>query len=271
MTETTTASVWDELAELWVEEWARLADPAREAVLHDAAIGVGTQVLDLGCGSGEFLDRAAAQGAEVTGIDAAQAMVVLARRRLPGADVRVGPIEQLPWPDGAFDVVTACNAVQYAADRGAALAEAARVARPGGLVAVTAWAADERCEVEAVSIALEELAAGGPVAREARLGGPVAREVRLGEPGVIDALAASVGLEVVSARDVDVPYEVPGEAALQRAFRLDAALAGALERAGEDAVRAAVARAAAPFRRPDGSYRFANVFRVVVARVPASS
>ena len=43
-------------------------------------------------------------------------------------------------------------------------------------------------------------------------------------------------------------------------------LSGALEHAGEAAVRATVADAAAPFRRPDGSYRFENVFRVVVAR-----
>jgi hypothetical protein len=43
-------------------------------------------------------------------------------------------------------------------------------------------------------------------------------------------------------------------------------LSGALAHAGEPAVRATVADAAAPFRRPDGSYRFENVFRVVVAR-----
>ena len=63
-----------------------------------------------------------------------------------------------------------------------------------------------------------------------------------------------------------MPFEVADESALHRAFLLDAILSGALEHAGEPVVRATVADAAAPYRRPDGSYRFENVFRVVVAR-----
>jgi SAM-dependent methyltransferase len=246
---------WSALADLWVRDWARLADPARHVVLDATAIGTGTRVLDMGCGTGEFLDMAATRGAEVAGIDAAQAMVSIGRWRMPGADLRIGSIEDLPWPDDAFDVVTAFNAVQFAADRRAAMREAARVVRPGGHVAVTAWAADAVCEVEAVSIALEELAAGAPAPR-----GP-----RLGEPGIIEELTDAVGLEVRAAHEVAVPYEVPDDETLQRAFRLDAVLAGAFERAAEDAVRATIADAARPFRRKDGSYRFENVFRVVVS------
>ena len=82
----------------------------------------------------------------------------------------------------------------------------------------------------------------------------------------IDALAEEAGLSPLGAQDVSVPFEVADESALQRAFLLDAMLSGALEHAGEPAVRATVADAAAPFRRPDGSYRFENVFRVVIAR-----
>ena len=247
---------WNSIVDLWLESWASFADPARPVVAAATAVAPGTSVLDLGCGSGEFLALAAERGAGVSGIDDAEAMIAAARRRVPGADLRVGSIERLPWPDDVFDVVTAFNAVQFADDRGGALAEARRVARNGGLVVVSAWGADRRCEVEAVAIALERLA-GGPAGER----GP-----RLGEPGIIDALAEDAGLSPLGAQDVSVPFEVADESALQRAFLLDAMLSGALEHAGEAAVRATVADAAAPFRRPDGSYRFENVFRVVIAR-----
>lgn len=246
---------WNSIVDLWLESWASFADPARRVVAAATALAPGTSVLDLGCGSGEFLALAGDRGAEVAGIDDAEAMVAAARMRVPGADLRVGSIEELPWPDDTFDVVTALDAVQFADDRRVALAEARRVARNGGLVAVSAWGADHDCDVEAVAIALERLA-----------GRADKRGPRLGEPGIIDALAADAGLSPLGAQDVSVPFEVADETALQRAFLLDARLSGALEHAGEPAVRATVADAAAPYRRPDGSYRFENVFRVVVAR-----
>ena len=247
---------WSSIVDLWQESWSSFADPARQVVAAATALAPGTSLLDLGCGSGEFLALAAGRGADVAGVDDAEAMIAAARRRVPDADLRVGSIEELPWPDDVFDVVTAFNAVQFAGDRRAALAEARRVARNGALVAVSAWGADRDCEVEAVAVALERLA--GRRADE--------REPRLGEPGVIDRLAADAGLSLLGAQDVSVPFVVADEAALQRAFLLDAVLCGALDHAGEQAVRATVADAAAPYRWPDGSYRFENVFRVVVAR-----
>ena len=63
-----------------------------------------------------------------------------------------------------------------------------------------------------------------------------------------------------------MPYEAPDRATLERAFLNDAVF-GALQRLGEDEVRRRIAAAAAPFRRPDGSYRFENRFRYVIATV----
>ena len=107
---------WSARAAGWAEQWGAFAAPAREALAEAAGIGPGTRVLDIGCGSGELCALAAGRGAEVAGIDAAEGMIEIARRRVPGADLRVGPMEQLPWEDGAFDVATAVNALQFAAD-----------------------------------------------------------------------------------------------------------------------------------------------------------
>ena len=246
----TTAGVegpdWSAKAEAWAELWAHLADPARAAIADAAGIGPGTRVLDIGCGSGEFLVQAAGRGAAASGIDAAEGMIEIARRRLPEADLRVGPMEQLPWPDAAFDLACGFNAFQFAADVTGALAEAGRVA---ARVAICSWARRR----EALDV-LEPLEALVPAEDES---GPP--RPRLSEPGVIERLAREAGLHPGPAAEVDVPYEAPDEATLVRALMFD------VPQLGEDVVRRVGLEAAAPYRRPDGSYRFENRFRYLIA------
>jgi SAM-dependent methyltransferase len=164
----------------------------------------------------------------------------------------------LPWDDDSFDVVTAFNALQFAADFSVALAEAARVARPAGHVAICNWGSREHRELLAVYTPLRALE---PPAADPPRPDPTA----VGEPGVLEDLARGAGLEPLLAADVDVPFEVSDQARLQRAFLLDVG-PETVEHAGADAVRRTTVEAAAPFRRPDGSYRFENRFRYVIAR-----
>ena len=124
-------------AEAWSEHWGRLAAPAREAVADAAGIGPGTNVLDAGCGTGEFLALAIARGADASGIDLSKDMLAVARRRAPEAEIREGDATKLPYEDDAFDVVTAFNVVQFTGDVPATIAELARVAPR---VAVCGWA-----------------------------------------------------------------------------------------------------------------------------------
>jgi SAM-dependent methyltransferase len=249
---------WSSRAAAWVEHWARLAEPARAAVADAAGIGPGVRFLDVGCGSGELCALAAARGAVVSGIDAAEGMIELARSRVPDADLRVGAIEALPWPDGGFDVVAAFNAFQFAATLEAAFGEAARVTRTGGSVAVCNWGRRADRDLAAVYGALGDVMPPEPEPDEP----PPA----VGEPGVLEALARAAGLEPVSAGEIDVPYESPDLATLERALIDGAGFHGAVEHAGGDAVHAAIEAAAAPFRRADGSYRFENHFRYLIAR-----
>lgn len=246
---------WGSRSSDWAELWGSLADPAREAVAEATRVSPGTRLLDVGCGSGEFCLLAAARGATVSGLDAAGGMIGISRQRLPDADLRVGALERLPWPDDSFDVVTAFNSLQFAADLDAAFAEAGRVVRPGGLVAVCNWERDEHCEVNTVYDALRVLA---PPSEDP----PPASRPAVREPGVLEELARRAGLSPRSSGDVEAPLEVPDQAKLERAFRVMHA-----ERIGVtgDAARGTIVGAAAPFRRPDGSYRFENRFRYIVA------
>ncbi|HWM10001.1 MAG TPA: class I SAM-dependent methyltransferase [Solirubrobacteraceae bacterium] len=242
---------WSAKAPVWIELWAHLSDPARAAVADATGIGTGTRVLDVGCGSGEFCALAAGRGAAASGIDAAEGMIEHARLRLPDADLRVGPMEALPWADESFDVVCGFNSFQFAADVAGALREAGRVTRPGGLVSICNWASFREL-FELFDVLREELAPDDDASDPGR--------PRVGEPGVVERLAAEAGLEPGAPREVDVPYEAPDQDTLVRAVMMEAA------GAPEDAVRAIVDRAGERFRRPDGSYRFENRFRYVIAR-----
>jgi SAM-dependent methyltransferase len=95
------------------------------------------RVLEVGGGQGELAERMQRElGAEVTFVDLSPRMVELARDR--GVDAREGGVQELPFPDGAFDTVVAAWMLYHVPDLDRALAEAARVLTPGGaLVAVT--------------------------------------------------------------------------------------------------------------------------------------
>src|SRR5215218_10358959 len=88
---------WSARATAWAKHWGEFTLPALDVVADATGIGAGTAVLDVGCGSGEFCRLAAARGAKVSGIDAAEGMIEIARRLVPGADLRVGAAERLPW------------------------------------------------------------------------------------------------------------------------------------------------------------------------------
>jgi SAM-dependent methyltransferase len=251
---------WGARAADWAQLAAPVSVPAWKAVAEATGIGEGTRVLDVGCGSGEFCRLAAARGALVSGIDAAEGMIEIARGLVPDADLRIGPMERLPWDDEGFDVVTGFNAFQFAADMLAALTEAKRVARPGGQVAICNWGRPEKSGLVAIMGALRGLQPPPPP------GAGLPEPPPLGQPGVLEALALEAGLEPAQASEVDVPFEAPDEEMLVRALLAPGGTLLAVEHSGEGTVRKAIRDASAAFRRPDGSYRIENTFRYLIAR-----
>jgi ubiquinone/menaquinone biosynthesis C-methylase UbiE len=105
--------------------------PAMLALAGDVA---GRRILDAGCGSGPLFAALRDRGATMTGFDSSAGMLELARRRLgDDADLRVADLgSPLPFPDSAFDDVTASLVLHYLQDWGPALAELHRVLTPGG-------------------------------------------------------------------------------------------------------------------------------------------
>jgi SAM-dependent methyltransferase len=110
---------------------------ARELVFEAVAECGPRRVLEVGGGEGELAERIVRElGVELAFVDQSERMVELARAR--GLDAIVGDVQQLPFDDGTFDCAVAAWMLYHAADIDRALAELARVLRPGGrLVAVT--------------------------------------------------------------------------------------------------------------------------------------
>src|SRR6185295_10877461 len=101
--------LWGDRAREWTDLQEGAFKPLYEAAYNAANVTKGTNMLDAGCGAGLALITAAARGATVSGLDAAAGLVAIAKERLPGADIRVGELEELPFGDAAFDVVTGFN------------------------------------------------------------------------------------------------------------------------------------------------------------------
>ena len=136
---TGSASRWGPLWGARPADWALSEDlqvPTYEAALQRVELEPGRRVLDIGCGVGAFLRLVAERGGEAHGIDASEALVAFARTRLSDAELCVGEMEDLPWDDDGFDLVTGFNAFFFANDMVAALGEAGRVAKPGAPVVI---------------------------------------------------------------------------------------------------------------------------------------
>ncbi len=89
-------------------------------------------VLECGCGTGLILERVARFARRAAGIDLSPGMLSLARER--GLEVQEGSVTKLPFEDATFDVTCSFKVLAHVPDIGKALAEMARVTRPGGVL-----------------------------------------------------------------------------------------------------------------------------------------
>jgi SAM-dependent methyltransferase len=120
--------------------WYRGRRRVIRAELDQLALPPAAEILDAGCGSGRTLDELVDYGA-VRGVELDSEAVAAARARGRGEVVQ-GRLEELPWSDDTFDLITCLDVLEHTPDDRATLRELRRVTKPGGhlLLTVPAYA-----------------------------------------------------------------------------------------------------------------------------------
>ena len=158
----TTKADWKESGRAWgarALDWAYLfepyARPANEVLFDRLDVRAGVRLLDIACGSGLAASYPNRLGAQVSGLDASDALIQIARERTPGSDFRVGDMSALPFADASFDVATSFNGIWKGCE--AALNEARRVLRPAGRLGLTQLANLDKLPITGALIVVSPL------------------------------------------------------------------------------------------------------------------
>jgi SAM-dependent methyltransferase len=249
--------LWGARPDDWAEsEWKQT--PTYEAAIERVGIEPGQRVLDIGCGTGAFLRLAADHGAETFGLDASEALLEVARARVPEADLRVGEMQSLPYEDDTFDLLTGFNSFFFATDMVAALREAGRVAKPGATVVIQVWGAHERCDLEAMKVVVRPFMPPRPP--------DAPPEPELWKPGVLEAMASEAGLTPETAFDETWAFEFADEDSLGRAMLAPAGIAKLVGPEHEGEVKVRIVEALSSHRAAEGGFSLSNEYHYLIAR-----
>ena len=242
-------------------DWAELQEPlvrnSYEAVFDRAGLARGQWYCDVGCGAGMAAQIASQRGARVTGLDASENLLEIARERVPEGNFRQGDIEDLPFENQTFDLVTGFNSFQYAGNPKLALEQARRVCKPSGHVAIMVWGPPEGMQAATLVAALKPLLPPPPPGSP----GPFA----LSDKSALTALVESAGLKPLDIDDVECFWRYADLPTALRALGSSGVAAKAAAITTKQEVDKAHETALAPYKRADGSYEVRAVFRWLLA------
>ncbi len=258
---------WVGAGEAWghaAVDWAYLFEPyardAIETVFSMCGVGGGTELFDLACGSGYALARADRLGAVTTGLDASRALIEIADRRVPEAELRVGSMFDIPFGAGWFDAVTSFNGVWGGCD--AAFHEVFRVMKPGAKFGITFWGQGKHLDLRDFFIAV----GSSTPSVESEMKGLAS----IATPGEAERMFEQSGFVDIERGSTQAILDFTDKDHAWRALRSPGLLVPALEAVGEDALRTACLQALEPFRASAGSYHLTNELIHVVGTKPAA-
>lgn len=256
-TKTVQGKLWSIAPQKWAQHFEPWFLPMYKNALKQLNLNNDQLVLDAGCGSGLFSNLVIKQGAQLIGIDAAAGLLDVARRRNPSASFLEEDLDAMPFADNTFDVVAGFNSFQYAGSFENALAEAARVLKPGGKLVIGIWDKPENSEATEVLKAIGKLLPPPPPGTP----GPFA----LSEDGRIENSCKNAKLKVVYKNTVACPFLYANLHDGIQSFMGTGPAAAALNHNEKQAVEIAIADALMPFGQVDGLYSLQNNFLLFIA------
>jgi SAM-dependent methyltransferase len=242
-------------------EWAYLiepyARPANEVLFDRLGVGGGLRLIDIACGSGFAAHLAAERSAQVSGLDAAVALVAIARARTPSGDFRVGDMFNLPFADNSFDVATSFNGIWKGCE--GALEEARRVLVPRGGLGLTFWGRYDHLGLLPYFLKMIELSPPDHGTASVEQGDT-------GRPGVVEDMLAATGFELVGRGTVDVVNEWPDVGTAIRALAAAGPSVPAIEAVGYEAFCEAMREVISPLCDREVGVRITSEFGWTTAR-----
>ena len=249
--------LWSIAPTFWTQHFEPWFLPMYRKVLEELKPGEQNLLLDAGCGSGLFSHMAIQTGAEVIGIDAAPGLLEIARRRNPQNNFLEEDLEAMPFADDSFHFVVGFNSFQYAGSFDKALAEAARVLKPGGKLVIAIWDKPEMSDGTQVLKAIGKLLPPPPPGTP----GPFA----LSEDGKIESICTQTGLQVIAKHTIPCPFIYRSLDEGIKSFMGTGPAAIALNNYEPIVVKNAIAGALHSFELADGMHFLQNQFLVFIA------
>jgi ubiquinone/menaquinone biosynthesis C-methylase UbiE len=249
--------LWGQRPQDWANIQEQTGNDGYLFALNFLQLTTADTLLDVGCGSGLFADLAHQKGVAVTGIDATAQLIEQAKQRTPGLNFLVGEMEELPFGDAAFDVITGFNSFQYAANVKNALTEAKRVLKPGGKLVAMIWGNKEDCEaatyLKAVGSLLPPPPPGAP--------GPFA----LTENHLLESILEEIGFKILNNTDVSSIWDYANTDTALKGLLSAGPAAKAIDNSGYEKAYETILNIVQPYVQTNGHVVYKNKFRVVIA------
>jgi ubiquinone/menaquinone biosynthesis C-methylase UbiE len=232
------------VAAAYHELWTEFVAPAIPRLLDSALVGPGDRVLDVAAGPGPVSRAAAARGAHPIALDFSLPMLRSVGSAVPRVRANAG---RLPFHEASVDRVVSNLGLLHFPEPEVALREAARVVRPGGVVAFSVWGAD----ATALTVVPESLRTLGLSSSTHAAPG----FFRFGEPGAFEQAMRTAGLTPLPSERVEWAGHVRDPPAFWRMFRTGSARTRAsilaLSEADQHRLQGEVERRLEPFRAGD--------------------
>lgn len=251
--------LWGERARDWADFGESTASDLFNSILQKIKRVNGSKLLDVGCGAGMFCQIASGHGFKVSGFDASESLIAIARERMPRAEFQSGEMEELPYADQSFDVVTGINSFQFAGDIENALREAKRVTKKDGQVIIAVWGKPEDCEATLIFSALGPFMPKPPN-EQGSVRKPLYTE------GVLEDLTKQAGLNPGAAEEIMCIWDFENEETALRGILSAGLTALAIENFGEQKISETVSDALKQFIQKSGRVTVKNTFLCLTSK-----
>jgi len=100
------------------------------------SMGLASQVLDIACGTGEWLRVLDENGHHVNGVDISDKAIEICKSSMPAGNFYCQDAQRIPYPDNRFDLVSCLGSLEHFPDKPSSIVEMKRVTRPGGKILI---------------------------------------------------------------------------------------------------------------------------------------